>query len=95
MNSTTHNSNTDLRRQRQRLEALVQPAPQPSRLGRAMHTLGDRLLSFFTGTPELRIWQRTRHGQPVWFAHDPITDRTRSFYSEQDLRQWLDHRYYE
>ncbi len=95
MNSTTRTSKSDLRRQRQRLEALVQPAQQPSGLSRALQTLGDRLLSFFTGTTELRIWQRTRHGQPVWFAHDPVTDRTRSFYSEQDLRHWLDTRYYE
>lgn len=95
MNSTTRTSNSDLSRQRQRLEALVQPTQSPSGLGRVLNTLGDRLLNFFTGTEELRIWQSTRNGHQVWFAHDPITNRTRSFYSEQDVRHWLDNRYAE
>lgn len=95
MNSTTRTSNSDLSRQRQRLEALVQLTQSPSGLGRVLNTLGDRLLNFFTGTEELRIWQSTRNGHQVWFAHDPITNRTRSFYSEQDVRHWLDNRYSE
>lgn len=52
-------------------------------------------MRFLTGGSDLRIWQRTRNGQPTWFAHDPVTNRTRSFVSEQDVRQWLDRRYYE
>lgn len=93
MNSTTRTTNSELNRQRQRLETLVQPTQRP--LDQALRTLGDRLLNFFTGTEELRIWQSTRNGHQVWFAHDPITNRTRSFYSEQDVRHWLDNRYAE
>ena len=52
-------------------------------------------MKFLTSGNELRIWQRTSNGRPIWFAHDPITNRTRSFTSEQDVRQWLDNRYYE
>lgn len=95
MNTTTRNPNSELNRQRQRLETLVQPVQRPSGLGRALSNVGDRLLNFFTGTEELRIWQSTRNGHQVWFAHDPVTNRTRSFYSEQDVRHWLDNRYYE
>ncbi|MEA5450497.1 hypothetical protein VB780_18090 [Leptolyngbya sp. CCNP1308] len=95
MNSTTRTTNSELNRQRQRLETLVQPTPRALGLSQVFRSLGDRLLNFFTGTEELRIWQSTRNGHQVWFAHDPITNRTRSFYSEQDVRQWLDNRYYE
>lgn len=104
---TTRKPNRDLQQQRQRLEALVQPTlgtrsvdNSPTHgpihgLGQALKQLGDRTMRFFTGQNELRIWQRTRNGQPLWFAHDPVTNRTRSFYSEQDVRTWLDQRYYE
>ncbi|HSM83580.1 MAG TPA: hypothetical protein VLS96_17975 [Nodosilinea sp.] len=98
MNSTTRDQNFELNRQRQRLEALVQPprAPQASwPLTQTLKQLGDRAMSFFTGQTEPRIWQRTRNGNPTWFAHDPVTNRTRQFASEQDVRLWLDRRYYE
>jgi hypothetical protein len=100
---TTRNLNQDLQQQRQRLETLVQPTlgarsihrPIYHGLRQALQQLGDRTMKFFTGQNELRIWQRTRNGQPLWFAHDPVTNRTRSFYSEQDVRTWLDQRYYD
>lgn len=52
-------------------------------------------MKFLTQGNELRIWQRTRNGRPTWFAYDPVTNRTRSFYAEADLRHWLDQRYYD
>ncbi|MGB3138036.1 MAG: hypothetical protein WBG38_01190 [Nodosilinea sp.] len=89
----------NLQQQRQRLETLVQPTPGDRSirysLRQILTTLGDRTMKFLTGQNELRIWQRTRSGQPLWFAHDPVTNRTRSFCSEQDVRNWLDSRYYE
>jgi hypothetical protein len=100
MNSTTHNSNADfsnadLQRQRQRLETLVQPAPQGRILTSLLTALGERTVKFLTTGNELRVWQRDRNGRTLWFAHDPITNRTRSFHAEEDLRSWLDSRYYE
>lgn len=92
----------NLQQQRQRLENLVKPtlgsrihSPNHNGLRQALKQLGDRTMRFFTGQNELRIWQRSRNGQPLWFAHDPVTNRTRSFHSEQDVRTWLDQRYYE
>lgn len=93
--TTTRDQNYDLHRQRQRLEALVQPARGGSDLAQTLKQLGDRAMRFFTGQTEPRIWQRTRQGQPTWFAHDPITNRTRQFSSEQEVRLWLEKRYYE
>lgn len=104
---TTRNINQDLQQQRRRLENLVQPTlgSQPIHrpveqgpihgLRQSLKQLGDRTMRFFTGQNELRIWQRSRNGQPLWFAHDPVTNRTRSFHSEQDVRTWLDQRYYD
>lgn len=52
-------------------------------------------MRFFTANQELRIWQRTRNGRQVWFAYDPITEQRRQFFAEEDVRHWLDARYYE
>ncbi|MGF1567158.1 MAG: hypothetical protein ACFCVD_03635 [Nodosilinea sp.] len=99
MNSTTNYPNHDLDRQRQRLEALVYPNTQPekasSALVQALKTLGGGIVKFLTAQNELRIWQRTRNGRQTWFAYDPITNQTRRFYSEHEVRLWLDNRYYE
>ncbi|MBE9138283.1 hypothetical protein IQ254_13990 [Nodosilinea sp. LEGE 07088] len=96
MTSTPHTSSYDLNRQRQHLETLVQQPTQPSiTLGNTLKQFGAKTMKFFTGHTEPRIWQRTRSGHSVWFAHDPITNRTRSFVSEQDVRIWLDNRYYD
>ncbi len=85
----------DLHRHRQRLEALVQPSQGGKTLALTLKQLGNRAMRFFTGQTEPRVWQRTRQGQLTWFAHDPITNRTRQFSSEQDVRLWLEKRYYE
>jgi hypothetical protein len=97
MNSTTRHPNHDLNRERQRLEALVQPSRSPAGWGfkQLLTTVGERTMRFLTGSTELRIWQRHQNGRSIWFTHDPVTNRTRSFASEQDVRNWLDRRYYE
>ncbi|MEO1069971.1 MAG: hypothetical protein AAFW95_12765 [Cyanobacteria bacterium J06638_6] len=94
MTSTPHTSDYDL--SRQHLETLVQQPSRPSiTLGNTLQQLGAKTMKFLTGQTEPRIWQRTRSGNSVWFAHDPITNSTRSFVSEQDVRAWLDNRYYD
>ncbi|NJL44744.1 MAG: hypothetical protein HC922_01350 [Leptolyngbyaceae cyanobacterium SM2_3_12] len=99
MNSTTQHPNHDFEQQRQRLEALVHPNHHPesaeSAWVRAFKTLGGGLVRFLTAQNELRIWQRTRHGRQTWFAYDPMTNKTRQFYSEHEVRLWLDTRYNE
>ncbi|WOD37831.1 hypothetical protein [Nodosilinea sp. E11] len=93
--TTTRDHNYDLHRQRQRLEVLVQPVQGATTLAQTLKQLGDKTVRFFTGQTEPRIWQRNRQGQLTWFAHDPMTNRTRQFSSEQDVRLWLEKRYYE
>jgi hypothetical protein len=98
MNSTT-NYSEHLNQQRQRLEALVNSSEplenRQSTLVQTLQTLGGHLMRFLTAERELRIWQTSRNGRQVWHAYDPITNRKRQFVTEDDLRAWLDNRYYE
>jgi hypothetical protein len=97
MNSTTHNSNYDLDQQRLRLEALLQAEGCPSTEGvrQRVSTILCRLGRLLLHDNELRVWQRTYQGRTIWYAHDPLNNRARRFYSEQELRFWLENRYYE
>jgi hypothetical protein len=97
MNSSTNCPNS-LDQQRQRFEQLInfpQPIAEPKTFTHRLVTLGGSIVRFLTADRQLRIWQRTRRGRQVWFAYDPITDQTRQFFSEADVRLWLDTRYYE
>lgn len=93
MNSTQY-SNYDLERQRQRLEALVQAQPT-SPLVKAMQHLGHALVRFLTNGQSPVIRQRWQHGCLVWQVYDPVSHRTQRFHSEDELRVWLEGRYYE
>ncbi|MEY3296882.1 MAG: hypothetical protein RLZZ597_142 [Cyanobacteriota bacterium] len=93
MNST-HYSNYDLERQRQRLEALVQPQPS-SPLMQALQQFGQGLVRFLTGGQSPCIQQRWHNGRLVWWVYDPISQRRQRFESEDELRIWLEGRYYE
>lgn len=53
----------------------------------------QRLISSMTGSPEPQIRQ-LRNGDLRWRAYDPISRRAAHFTSEQELRQWLEQRYY-
>ena len=96
MHSSTNCPYT-LDQQRQRLERLVNGSqPTPSRpLIRILISTGAALMKCLTAEPQIRIWQRTRNGRQIWFAYDPVTDQKRQFCSEQEVRLWLDTRYYE
>jgi hypothetical protein len=98
MNGSTH-SPQPLDQQRQRFERLLDQAElrahRPSTGRQKLLTLGGNIVRFLTSERSLRVWQRTRQGRQAWFAYDPITDQTRQFHTEQDLRIWLDQRYYE
>lgn len=44
---------------------------------------------------EPQVWQqRDRSGQTYWQVYDPETSRSASLSSEQEVRQWLEQRYY-
>ena len=93
MNGTPY-SRYDLERQRQRLESLVQPQPA-SPLIKALQRFGQTLVTFLTNGQSPYIQQQWQNGGLVWRVYDPVTQQTQRFYSEDDLRLWLETRYYE
>lgn len=55
----------------------------------------QRLLKFFVGGNQLRIWQTyDRAGNNWWHAYDPVTGRHTSVDSEAEMRSWIEQRYY-
>lgn len=53
----------------------------------------DMVLSLLSN--ESRIWQRRdRFGKLYWRIYDPSSDRSITFTSEQEIRKWLDQRFY-
>ncbi|XPM57390.2 MAG: hypothetical protein EDM05_005740 [Leptolyngbya sp. IPPAS B-1204] len=52
--------------------------------------------SLVTPNTDPRVEQQIdRSGQPLWQVYDPMSDRHHTFYSEEDVYQWLERRYYE
>lgn len=55
----------------------------------------QRLLKFFTGANDLRIWQTSdRLGYKRWHAYDPATGRRTAVDSEAEMRAWIEQHYY-
>ena len=51
--------------------------------------------SWLTYESELQVWQETNpNGEDVWHAYDPVSDRTFCADSENEMRQWIEERYY-
>jgi hypothetical protein len=93
MNST-HHSNYDLEQPQQRLEALVRPQPSPS-LIRALQQAGQAMVRFLTNGQDPVIQKHWQRDGLVWRVYDPVTQQNQRFYSEAELRTWLEGRYYE
>ncbi|NJL49019.1 MAG: hypothetical protein HC929_18115 [Leptolyngbyaceae cyanobacterium SM2_5_2] len=61
-----------------------------------LHHWGRSLLVWLCPSMSPRITvRRNRQGQTWFLAYDPVDGQHRRFYSEQDLRIWLDQRYYQ
>ncbi|MGF1459386.1 MAG: hypothetical protein ACFBSG_10205 [Leptolyngbyaceae cyanobacterium] len=57
---------------------------------------GSALLRYFTGSQEPRISvQQDSEGQPVFEIYDPVDQSRHTLTSEQDVRVWLEKRYYQ
>lgn len=55
----------------------------------------ERLLKSFIGSDELQVWQtKDCYGNNWWHAYDPVTSRHTVVDSEEQLRAWIEQRYY-
>jgi hypothetical protein len=62
-----------------------------SKIGRILH----RLLESITVVNELKIYSlKSKSGNAYWVIRDPILGHKLFFESEQEVRVWLDKRYY-
>ncbi|MEO0852308.1 MAG: hypothetical protein AAFY15_02220 [Cyanobacteria bacterium J06648_11] len=62
----------------------------------ALQRVGKMCAAFFLGDREPRIWKIMRaDGTTHWKVYDPNSHRSSTFSSENDVRVWLDRRYYE
>lgn len=100
MESYSHSSNCQAELHRRQLEQLWQtPSAVPAKPWQPLRRLGRRLgtwlVKVLTTSDELRIWVcETRDGM-LWHAYDPVSGQTRQFTSENELRVWIDQRYYQ
>ncbi|MEM6447909.1 MAG: hypothetical protein AAFY57_15670 [Cyanobacteria bacterium J06642_2] len=62
----------------------------------ALQQVGKICAALFLGNPEPRIWKIMRaDGTTHWRIYDPTSDRRHSFSSENEVRAWLERRYYQ
>lgn len=55
----------------------------------------DRFLELLNFSNEPRIWRTIDgNGNTVWCVYDPVSDRSASLESEDEIRAWLEKRYY-
>lgn len=84
----------------QRLELISDS--ESTKAGKAELTMQQSLqqlwhtLTTYLNSTEPRVWRTVDQdaGQLVWNAYDPTTNRRGKFSNEQDLRVWLEERYY-
>ncbi len=56
---------------------------------------GRSWVQFLTGGGEPKIWQTlTQNGEMIWNVYDPKTRKTEQFMNEEDVRIWIEQRYY-
>jgi hypothetical protein len=99
MNNFTHNAQTLLEQQRPNLEITLQEntrltVDQPARLRHFFGRLGNTLVQWLTQKSTLRTHRSTQGETEVWEVYDPRDHRTHFFTHENEVRIWLEERYY-
>ncbi len=63
---------------------------------RYLHRFGRALVAWLCGSmePQIKV-RRNRRGQVLFQVYDPVDQKRHTFYSEPELRTWLDQRYYQ
>lgn len=61
----------------------------------ALHQVWGSFVTELMGREEPKIWRvYDRAGVATWRVYDPTTNQSAHFVSEQEVRVWLDQRYY-
>jgi len=77
-------------------QLYIQPSAIFAYLAFALKQFGERLVQLVLGSHEVQVWQgRDRHGNMYWRVYDPVTKASDSFSSVNEVRIWLEQRYYQ
>lgn len=77
-------------------QLYIQPSAISAYLAFALKQFGERLVRFVSGSHEVQVWQgRDRRGNTYWRVYDPVTKASDSFSSVNEVRIWLEQRYYQ
>lgn len=99
MNSSYHDSQALLEQQRQRLETGLHPqhgpiVHPPSRWRQLVEAVGQALANWLTRGDSIQISRTTRGNAEVWKVYDPFDHSIHYFDQEDDVRAYLERRYY-
>lgn len=74
----------------------VKPAKQNSIKLPGLEQLWNSVLEILTKSPEPKVYQKhDRNGKLYFQVYDPIARQSSTFNTEQEVRIWLDQRYYQ
>jgi hypothetical protein len=93
MRSTTNFPNSSSLREKSNTTASHVSAPSKwfSVLEDTLNTLSRALFS----SQELHVQKKySRSGRAYWHVYDPFTEESNSFSSDDDVRTWIEQRYY-
>jgi len=84
---------------RQQLEQSFQLdySSRQSRIRQALSAIATKVVDFLTGDSNSpKIWcTAIDAGQILWNVYDPVTQTRKVYSTEQEVREWLDSRYYD
>lgn len=64
-------------------------------LGSGLKHIWQAVATFWVGSDEVQVWQsRNRAGHVLWHAYDPKTGTSAAISTEDELRTWIEERYY-
>jgi len=73
-----------------------QPLTISRRFLLGLSQLGKQLIQSIAGNHEVQVWQMSdRAGTSYWRVYDPSTRTSTSFSSANEVRIWLEQRYYQ
>jgi hypothetical protein len=75
---------------------LIRPAAKAKRSDNWLKRLWQSLSTHLNSSSDPYVWQtEAANGQIVWNAYDPVTQRRIERVSANELRAWLEKRYYQ
>ncbi|MBF2025890.1 MAG: hypothetical protein IGS48_03870 [Oscillatoriales cyanobacterium C42_A2020_001] len=77
------------------MKTQILPSSVLSTLFTQLNRFWSFLIDMGSRYPDVRVWQRRdRRGDAVWHGYDPTNGDYVSFGTEDEIRSWIEQRYY-